>query len=264
VITVSGHIVVSGSASLPTALAVGPETAVTNQPAEFDGGPSSDPLGPNQIAQYHWIFGDGQTETKTEPTTKHAYSTPGSYTVSLTVTDVHGANSKPYTLPVPVTVKDEEPRVVQGLVSGQPEGGVAGARTTQAPVQVPKVRLASASVTVSPLGLLPVTLSCTLGVPNCAGTLTLRALVASGGRHAGKKPKSAAVTLARGSFTLLESSHKTILLHLTTGARSLLARSHVLRAQVTILVRDSVGATHTVQTTVTVRAAAGRSAHRSH
>jgi PKD repeat protein len=268
VITVTGHIVVA-AAALPTALAIGPEGVATNQPAEFDGSPSSDPAGLNQIAEYHWTFGDGQTESRTSPITSHEYFRPGSYTVSLTVTDAHGANSQPYTLPLPVTVTeptDEEHHAIPGAVAasaGQAAAGVAGVKLTQVGAQGPDVRLASASLTASAAGLLAVTLSCPLGEPTCAGTLTLRTVAAIGGRHAGKRrSRTLALTLAKGSFAIAGGGHKTITLRLSAKARSLLARMHLLRAQITILVHDGTGATHTTQTTVIVRAAAGRPPHR--
>ncbi len=50
---------------------------------------SSDPDG--NIASWNWDFGDGSTSTDQNP--GHAYSSPGSYTVKLTVTDNEGASS---------------------------------------------------------------------------------------------------------------------------------------------------------------------------
>ncbi|WP_406832167.1 PKD domain-containing protein [Pedococcus sp. KACC 23699] len=52
-----------------------------------DGTGSSDPDG--TIASYAWNFGDGTTSTDPKPV--HTYTTGGSYTVSLTVTDNRGA-----------------------------------------------------------------------------------------------------------------------------------------------------------------------------
>ena len=47
---------------------------------------SSDP--DNNIRSYRWAFGDGRTGSGMS--TSHTYSTPGTYTVTLTVTDAYG------------------------------------------------------------------------------------------------------------------------------------------------------------------------------
>ena len=36
---------------------------------------------------YHWNFGNGHTETSTEPSITYSYSTPGSWNVTLTATN---------------------------------------------------------------------------------------------------------------------------------------------------------------------------------
>jgi len=42
------------------------------------------------ITTYHWNFGDEETATESDPITTHAYETPGTYNVTLTVTDNEG------------------------------------------------------------------------------------------------------------------------------------------------------------------------------
>ena len=68
----------------------GPDQEVdlfTGMPVEFDGSGSYDPDG--TIVEYFWDFDDG--ETGYGMTIDHSYSTNGEFTVTLTVTDDHGA-----------------------------------------------------------------------------------------------------------------------------------------------------------------------------
>ena len=72
----------------PPEAEAGPDkTLSVNQLAQFDGNGSSDPDG--TIESYQWNFGDGVTATGATAT--HAYSSKGTFTVTLTVTDDKGA-----------------------------------------------------------------------------------------------------------------------------------------------------------------------------
>ena len=62
--------------------------SVKHLAATFDSSASSDPDG-GTITGYKWEFGDGETSDQANPT--HAYSTAGSYSAKLTVTDNDGA-----------------------------------------------------------------------------------------------------------------------------------------------------------------------------
>jgi PKD repeat protein len=66
----------------------------------FDAGGSIDPDG--AIASYSWSFGDGGISAG--PTAQHVYGHPGSFTVTLTVTDNGGAASHATQAVVPVTL----------------------------------------------------------------------------------------------------------------------------------------------------------------
>ena len=69
-------------------------------------------------ASYSWSFGDGQTSTAQNP--EHTYTNPGTYTVSLTVTDATGTLS--------------DTKTVTGLivVGADPMGGNGGTTETTA------------------------------------------------------------------------------------------------------------------------------------
>jgi PKD repeat protein len=71
-----------------------PTRAVTGSPVFFDASGSSDPNAAT-ISSYQWDFGDGSTGTGLTP--GHTYASPGTYTVSLTVTDSIGFSSTPVT-----------------------------------------------------------------------------------------------------------------------------------------------------------------------
>lgn len=67
----------------PVAVSGGPYSGGTNLPIQFNGTGSSDPDGNNLT--YAWDFGDGSTGSGATPT--HAYAFPGTYIVTLVVTD---------------------------------------------------------------------------------------------------------------------------------------------------------------------------------
>ena len=71
----------------PVADANGPYNGTVGSPVLFDGSGSSDPDG--SITSYQWNFGDGSTGTGVNP--DHTYTTDGSFTVTLMVTDNAGA-----------------------------------------------------------------------------------------------------------------------------------------------------------------------------
>jgi PKD repeat protein len=265
-ITLTTHVKVSEAAGTgPTALANGPLEAYVGQPALFDGSASFDPSGPNQVVAYHWDYGDGQKETTAEPVTFHTYSELGAYTASLTVTDKNGLTSTPYTLPQQVRVVPPPPPRSGGAglegagVETPPSGrqgagagaGVASFHSSAG--AIPAVTLAAASVRASKSGTVALALYCPASETTCAGTVTVRAALAVAGskKHHAKTTR----TIASGSFTLAGGTQKLIILHLSSGARALLARASRLRAQVLIVAHDPAGATHTTQLALVVNAA---------
>jgi PKD repeat protein len=122
---------------------------------------------------------------------------------------------------------------------------------------VPDAQLASTSLQVSAAGFVTLRISCPTGESTCAGSLVLRtldAVLATRG-HAARTGRSV-LTLATGSFSVAGGESKTVTLRLSPRARALLARVRTLRARATLLAHDPLGASHTTQTIVTLRAPA--------
>jgi outer membrane protein assembly factor BamB len=153
----------------------------------------------------------------------------------------------------PTTLPQEIPGG-PSLVSGS---GVLPFQESKTP-PVPDAKLASTSLAASSSGSVTVKVTCPAGESSCTGTITLRtltAVIAGTTGHQSKKPKAAILTLAVGSFKVAGGQTTTVKLHLSAQARRLLTRVHVLHARATIVAHDATGATHTLQTTVTIRVA---------
>jgi PKD repeat protein len=85
----------------PVANAGGDDSVDNNTAYGFDGSLSTDNSG--SIAYYNWSFGDGNYVNGTDPFPVHTYTTPGMYSVILTVTDESGNSD---TDSMTITVKD--------------------------------------------------------------------------------------------------------------------------------------------------------------
>lgn len=68
---------------------VAPAILIVNQPVSFDGSASFNPNG-TLIKSYSWSFGDGAVSGQ-GPLVPHNYTSPGRYSVTLTVTDQNGS-----------------------------------------------------------------------------------------------------------------------------------------------------------------------------
>jgi predicted esterase/PKD repeat protein len=82
--TVTEAVPPSSSPEEPVARFIWSQSVLDAHRIAFDGQDSSDDHG---HLQYHWDFGDGHHLSTSTPQAIHKFTTPGSYTVSLTVTD---------------------------------------------------------------------------------------------------------------------------------------------------------------------------------
>jgi PKD repeat protein len=86
-----------------------PQALIKNDPCkgdyrmQFYGNGSSDSASDRPSLTYYWDFGDGKTSFEVDP--KHDFKGPGTYNVSLTVTDDDGASDKTYII---VIIREQE------------------------------------------------------------------------------------------------------------------------------------------------------------
>lgn len=105
----------------PTAaFTAAPNAAAAGTAVSFDASASSDPDG--TIATYSWNFGDRTTTGTAAATTSHTYAAPGTYSVTLTVTDNGGKTgsiSHPVTVAAPPTASIGSPAAGALYIKGQ-------------------------------------------------------------------------------------------------------------------------------------------------
>ena len=115
--------------ALPVANAGGPYSGIAGKAIAMSGGASTVPSGVGSSSL--WSFGDGTTSAAANPS--HTYTAPGSYTVTLTITDNVGGSSTATTtatvvgVPVanaggPYTGSVQTPLTVTGAASSDPSG----------------------------------------------------------------------------------------------------------------------------------------------
>jgi uncharacterized repeat protein (TIGR01451 family) len=129
----TGEYVLSGNAfcsnRAPTAaLTATPTSGSTPLTVNFNGSSSSDPDAGDTIASYNFRFGDGSTPaSQTTPTVSHVYSSPGTYHVTMTVTDSRGLTSS-NTAAVDITASS--PSADLAVVKTGPDTGKVGQALT--------------------------------------------------------------------------------------------------------------------------------------
>jgi PKD repeat protein/lysophospholipase L1-like esterase len=117
----------------PHATLAGPTSAVTGATLSFDSSGSSASQG--SVVGERWEFGDG-TEPGSGPTASHAYATPGTYQVTLTVRDEEGAAD---TITLPVTITSSGGKASPSITpnsSSRPSGVVLSSITRHARISI--------------------------------------------------------------------------------------------------------------------------------
>lgn len=186
-----------------------------------------------------------------------------SYDFRIVATNVSGTSygkNEAFTTAAVVRTGGQEPVTPPAQEVKTATTGVLNEHTAKPPA--PEVKLVGSSASVSKSGAFTLKVTCPTGDSSCSGTVTLKtlkAVVASIGHQA--KSKAAILTLATVSFTLAGGQVKTITLHLSSKARTLLAHTHVVSARATIVAHDPAGESHTTTVTVTLRPAKAAKHH---
>jgi PKD repeat protein len=233
-----GTIVVQ-TASPPVAALKAPATAQTGQAVSFDAG-QSQPASGASIAAYQWKFGDGATDETQSASDTHVYTTPGTYTVTLSVLDNDTQESSPVSQQIIVT----SPPPSGG---GKTVGG--GGNTTTTPSVTPPV----ASIDRSPTNVSPnaadtnntieVTLTCPTTKTSCGGTAAIKtadAVASSVGKGKGKGKKKILV-LGQKTFSLNGGQRETLTIRLSPTGLALLKKDRSLKIDVVVTAHDSYG-----------------------
>jgi len=97
-----------------------PENGSISQEISFIDQSELDPSVPDEMYTYIWDFGDGITDSSNNHNTRHAYSSPGNYSVSLQIQDQNG---KMYNSPAPVRITINNQSVFSALFTAVPKIG---------------------------------------------------------------------------------------------------------------------------------------------
>jgi PKD repeat protein len=143
----------------PQAILAGPSSGETGQTLSYDSSRSSDPNG--SVVGELWRFGHGSGPVAGAQAS-HAYPSPGTYQVTLTVRDNEGAPNSA-TLPVTITASKGS-----GATTAGTHGVLASIEAKR-----PTIRIAS-KLARDRQGHVLVTVLCADGAGPCRGVLTLQ------------------------------------------------------------------------------------------
>jgi PKD repeat protein len=197
-----------------------PSPAFVGETVKFDGSSSSDD---DAIARYEWdLDGNGtfETDSKAVPTATMTYTTPGTITVRLRVTDSQGVQNT----------------VAHALV-------VNPAPPVQTDTTAPRVTITPRSAKLSKKGIVTLRVSCPQTERSCAGRLSLTRSLHNA--HTSK--------VGNGTFRIGGGQTALVRMHLSASNRKLVKRLHTLTTKATAIATDAAGNTATVKATVKIK-----------
>jgi PKD repeat protein len=217
-------------APVPTAsFSAYPSAGTAGQPVAFNGSASTTPAG--ALTSYSWSFGDGSAEAD-GPQPSHAYASPGTYTVRLTVANDSGATAST-AQNVSVAPSAPEPIVLTKTVSVnvpvEPVAYTASQLASKLGLPVNGARLS---------GRHPIAIGHAECPPACTVTARLYAV-----RHLTVHGRRLVKRVFIGALTTKVAAKSSIKLTLTLNAtgRKLLGKSRKLRAQLLVSVTGREG-----------------------
>ncbi len=218
--------------------------------------------GVGKIIDYHWNWGDGGEEDEDPQTAfvTHTYAEPGSYRVTLTVTNsaYQSATSAPQTLTV-VAPPPAKTAVLSTPLYDIPAPFALYPIPSPPPDRKP-TRLSPHARFAA--GTLSVTLACPATKRLCVGTIrveTAAAIVVAVKSGKGKhKAKKSRLLLGRAAFSIPGGQHRTVKVHLSAQGAALLARDKHLKTFVLVAAHDSLGDPGTTTLALTLNAPVAR------
>ncbi len=217
------------------------------------------------ITNYRWSFGDGQVGESSTPTVTHTYAVPGSYTVTLTVTDSDGTSTSEVFAGQEMA-REGGPQAQVSAVVPVP-ASVPGSPPPHTPGHRPRrplhVSVPARSLTLSRGGWAVVQVSCPAeALGGCHGSVTITHPVTSTRAH--RSALAFAAQCTRGCRKLGHSKYEAragqtvnVRVHIASVGRTLLLRKRVLHVRVTIT-NVSAAQTSTTALTLALRAPGAR------
>jgi DNA-binding beta-propeller fold protein YncE len=237
-----------GSGLYPSGIALLPDqgpvagfhatAGAAGSPTTFDASSSHDPDG--AVTRFDWDFGDGSQAANGGATPAHTYAAPGSYTVTLTVTD--GADCS-----TSFVFSGQTASCNGGPAARATQTVVVPAHTTATPPA--KAIIALSSIQVARNGAFALTFTATPGLKGRAVLRSLRKV-----RVSRRSKVRRRVTLARRSFTVPPGGKVRLKLKLSAKGLRILKLNRRIRARVTITLTNAAGLSSTTTTIVTLKA----------